>query len=55
MVSKFYSGIDIVFGDMLKVYCASDHSTYALYNLVDVEEYNDCILPVYGENIEIGN
>ena len=40
---------------MLKVYCASDHSTYALYNLVDEEEYNDCTLPIFGENIEIGN
>ena len=55
MISTFYSGIDIVFGDMLKVYCTSNHSTNALYNLVDEEEYNDCTLPIYEEHIEIGN
>ena len=55
MISTFYSGIDIVFGDMLKVYCTSNHSTYALYNLMDEEEYNDCTLPTYEEHIEIGN
>ena len=55
MISTFYSGIDIVFGDMLKVYCTSDQSTYALYNLLDEEEYNDCTLPTYEEHIEIGN
>ena len=55
MISTFYSGIDIVFGDLLKVYCTSNYSTYALYNLVDEEEYNDCTFPLYGDHIEIGN
>ena len=38
---------------MLRVHCTSDQTTYAVYNLNE-EEYNDCRLPVYEENVEIG-
>ena len=51
--SLFNSGFDIVFGDLLRVHCTSDQSTHALYNLNE-GEYNECTLPVTGENIEIG-